>query len=483
MRYITMTCLVCLLMASAASAQTTPYQAQVIGDGVRTRSGPGDYWYPTGKLNKGDKVTVVAKQFGWAEIVPPRGHYFLVLQGDIALNGTIPCKGTVKSTESIGVRSGPIEELRSNRVQLYLRPGAEVSVRSAVGKDYYQIDPPEKATVYVKASLLGEVGATSSTNTATNNTTPATGNTTSTTTNTTTTTTTNTTTTSRPDATTVRTTPAAGGVTSQPTPAGVYIARIREDQKLIAEQVKKPLLDRDYSVVYKRLEELKADLVKNPTTIRGLNQYADRYLAYVQKQIDAQDQVRKMATTRPDVDQILREVQTKMAMPPLDAYQATGILEKSTVLGSSSAMPRLHKLQTEDGQKVLCYVLPDDGDDWSGMLGKVVTITGKKEYRAEWNAILVRPQQVAMAGKIGPPPTGTGTGIDIPPPPVPKGIEEELLKGIFVDTPSTGPTSAPDSAKTQPEGARDGIVLPEDHPAAPVPDLRVRPPVDSQPGT
>jgi len=52
-----------------------PYMAEITGDNLYVRSGPGTNFYECGKLNKGDKVKVMSRQFSWACIVPPAGAF------------------------------------------------------------------------------------------------------------------------------------------------------------------------------------------------------------------------------------------------------------------------------------------------------------------------------------------------------------------------------------------------------------------------
>ena len=61
---------------------------QVNGSAVNIRSGPADSYYPTMKLNKGDKVVVYGYKFDWLKIAPPEGSFsyvakqFVDKQGD-----------------------------------------------------------------------------------------------------------------------------------------------------------------------------------------------------------------------------------------------------------------------------------------------------------------------------------------------------------------------------------------------------------------
>ena len=59
-----------------AAGQTFPYKAYITGHEVYVRSGPGDEYYPTGKLRSGAEVEVYRHDPGdWLAIRPPKGSF------------------------------------------------------------------------------------------------------------------------------------------------------------------------------------------------------------------------------------------------------------------------------------------------------------------------------------------------------------------------------------------------------------------------
>ena len=63
-------------LVAGAEDRKYPYQAIVEIDGEYVRSGPGQSFYPTDKLKKGDKVTVHRHDpGGWCMIAPPPGSF------------------------------------------------------------------------------------------------------------------------------------------------------------------------------------------------------------------------------------------------------------------------------------------------------------------------------------------------------------------------------------------------------------------------
>jgi SH3-like domain-containing protein len=60
---------------NAITPLPVPYIAEITGNDVNIRSGPGTNYYRCGKLNKDDKVEVLSAQLGWSRIVPPPGSF------------------------------------------------------------------------------------------------------------------------------------------------------------------------------------------------------------------------------------------------------------------------------------------------------------------------------------------------------------------------------------------------------------------------
>jgi hypothetical protein len=64
------------LAASVSAAGDFPYKAYVVADDVHVRSGPGDNYYPTARLRRGDMVEVYRHDpGGWYAVRPPEGSF------------------------------------------------------------------------------------------------------------------------------------------------------------------------------------------------------------------------------------------------------------------------------------------------------------------------------------------------------------------------------------------------------------------------
>ena len=60
----------------AAVESGFPYKAVVVSDQLYVRSGPGQEYYPTGRLRRGQEVEVFRhEQTGWCAIRPPKGSF------------------------------------------------------------------------------------------------------------------------------------------------------------------------------------------------------------------------------------------------------------------------------------------------------------------------------------------------------------------------------------------------------------------------
>lgn len=123
------TSLAALTDQAAAQSQTAkfPYEAIIADDEVYARSGPGNKpYYPTARLRKGDRVTVIRHDpGGWYMIEPPPGSFawirqeFVNRQGD---RGTIA--GETQVVAWVGTSFGDDHYVEQRRLQ----PGEEVEI-------------------------------------------------------------------------------------------------------------------------------------------------------------------------------------------------------------------------------------------------------------------------------------------------------------------------------------------------------------------
>ena len=152
--------------ASAGAAEETapsfPYIAEITGDNVNIRSGPGTNYYQCGKLEAGDRVKVVGSQFSWSRIVPPAGSFSWISKQYVSIDPSNPTIGTVTG-DAVRVYAGSeqLKPIHSTTVQLKFNRGDKVRLLGEEEGDYYKIAPPAGTYLWVSTkytSALGPVG-------------------------------------------------------------------------------------------------------------------------------------------------------------------------------------------------------------------------------------------------------------------------------------------------------------------------------------
>jgi hypothetical protein len=147
---------------NAAAVPPFPYVAEVTGDNVYIRSGPGTNYYDCAKLNEGDRVEVVSTQFSWSRIVPPAGSFSWISMQYVNIDPNNPAIGIV-SGDNVRVYAGSetVKPLYSTTLQLKLNRGDKVRLLGEGEDNYYQIASPAGAYLWVSTQYtkpLGPVG-------------------------------------------------------------------------------------------------------------------------------------------------------------------------------------------------------------------------------------------------------------------------------------------------------------------------------------
>src|SRR3954471_12078676 len=155
--------IIATIVASSALAahaiEVSPYEARVIVSGATIHSGPGDNFYPTDTLAKGDIVEVYReKTGGWLGIRPTTSSYSLVSGRDLQVR-----EGGLAEiiNENAPSRIGSRLSEKHNAVQVHLKKGETVEVigEQLVGNEtWYKISPPAGEFRWVQTSLLERTG-------------------------------------------------------------------------------------------------------------------------------------------------------------------------------------------------------------------------------------------------------------------------------------------------------------------------------------
>ncbi|MCX5635751.1 MAG: hypothetical protein NTW55_07940 [Planctomycetota bacterium] len=133
-----------------AGVPAFPYMAQITGDDVIIRSGPGTNYYACGKLNKTDKVKIVASQYSWSQIVPPAGSFSWISMQYIRIDSNNSSTGTVNA-DAVRVYAGSDQRkpIHSTTMQGKLDKGEKVHLLGEELEGYYKISPPPFAYLWV----------------------------------------------------------------------------------------------------------------------------------------------------------------------------------------------------------------------------------------------------------------------------------------------------------------------------------------------
>ncbi|MCP4261589.1 MAG: hypothetical protein GY774_29415 [Planctomycetes bacterium] len=131
-----------------------PYMAEITGDNLYVRSGPGTNFYDCSKLNMGATVKVVGKQFSWARIVPPPGSFSWISMQYVSIDSGNTSSGTVTG-DKVRVYAGSdhVEPLHSTTLQGKLDRGDKVKLLGEQMDDYYKIVPPTFAYLWISINF------------------------------------------------------------------------------------------------------------------------------------------------------------------------------------------------------------------------------------------------------------------------------------------------------------------------------------------
>lgn len=140
----------------AGSPPPFPWEGEVTAANVYVRSGAGSNWYPTTKLNNGDRVVVLGEKFGWYQIAPVPGSFSYVdaAMVDRAAGGK---KGTIKQ-DKVYIRAGSSLESRKNATQVVLNKGDAVEIQGEAD-GFLKIAPPPGATLFISKQYVRPVDA------------------------------------------------------------------------------------------------------------------------------------------------------------------------------------------------------------------------------------------------------------------------------------------------------------------------------------
>jgi hypothetical protein len=144
---------------TAQAVEVKPYEARVVASGATIQSGPGDKFYPTDTLARGDLVEVYReKPGGWLGIRPTPNSFSWVAARD--LNVQEGGLGEVNKDDAAS-RIGSRLSDKHNASQVRLKKGETVEVlgeENFGGETWYKIAPPAGEFRWIQSSLIERTG-------------------------------------------------------------------------------------------------------------------------------------------------------------------------------------------------------------------------------------------------------------------------------------------------------------------------------------
>lgn len=146
---------ICLAQSLAFAATDFPYRSHIVADGVFARSGPGEQYYPTERIAKGDTVEVYSHDpRGWCAIRPLPESTSWVAATDVELR---PDGIAVIKRDGTPSRVGTKFRDAQNVVQVRLKRGEAVEVlrtKTIRGRRWLEISPPAGEFRFVEESAV-----------------------------------------------------------------------------------------------------------------------------------------------------------------------------------------------------------------------------------------------------------------------------------------------------------------------------------------
>ncbi len=352
-----------------------PFQGIVTGDNVNVRSGPDINYYPVVRLMKGNKVQVVGEESGWFKIVPPKGTFSLISKD--AVEKTEEGKAKVIKDKAL-IRAGSKFTKKHRAIQVLIPKGTELTI---IGQTdgFYKIIPPRGAYLWISAKYVKplpkkKIKKAPKLSIPVKPTPPTTQP-------------------AKAATTQTRKISSTQPTTTQPATETVELAEESENlfgkfaptmdklEKQYKEELKKPLLARDFSKLaeeYKKLSNQSENLI--------VAAYARQRLAIIQYQIDAQkgamelrELLKKVERGSKRAEEKIAEIELKQTKPPV-IYQAEGILKPSSIF-RGPLMPKRYRLVNPKENRTIAYVeLASKDINIAEYIGKYVGVYGKVKY-------------------------------------------------------------------------------------------------------
>jgi hypothetical protein len=371
--FILLACLVSVGFAQQSGGSrevdtsTFPYTAEIIGNDVYVRSGPGTNFYHCGKLSAGDKVKVVDKQFSWSRIVPPAGSFSWISMQYVKIDPSDPAVGTVNG-DNVRVYAGSdyVKPLYSTTLQGKLSKGEKVKLLGEQMDDYYKIAAPPFAYLWVSTQFTKPVPepvvvppappAPAPVEPKVEPNKPSDAN-------------------------------ATTAVAPMPTVPGTPLEKYRKLKEQVEAERAKPADQQDYTNLKKALLEIAEDEQAGN---------AARYAQFVVRQIEGYELALAVTKEVQLQNQQLEKINAKIEKAKEARLAEVEALGKFAIVGEFQTYvtygPGNYRILDKDG-KMICYALPTGPAaqmDLSGYIGQKVGLVGTIEPHLATKKALVR---------------------------------------------------------------------------------------------
>lgn len=346
---------------SDANVPSFPYIAEITGDDVYIRSGPGTDYYTCGKLNKADRVKVVDSRFSWSCIVPPAGRFSWISMQYVSIDKNDSTVGVVTGDNvRVWAGSANIKPIHSTRLQLRLNRDEKVRLLGEEKDDYYKITPPSGAYLWVSTRYTKPLGSADEV----------------------------------PLITESRTETKADTPAVVPTKVSVESEKLKEyyalEEQAESERAK-PIAEQSYGDIRKKLFEIAGN--KEAGKAARYSEFAikqiERYeLALeVDKAVQLQNEQLQRVKDRIDKARAARLAQVQ----DLGRFAAVGQFQTSKIYGTEVQLK--HYRIIDNSGKTICYALPSSPAvrmDLSELIGCKVGLVGTIEPHPQTAGALVR---------------------------------------------------------------------------------------------
>ena len=333
--------------AVAGAEAAGPFVAQITGNDVYIRSGPGTHFYHCGKLYSGDRVEVVKVENGWSGIVPPPGCFSWISMQYVSINLQNPTLGIVTG-DDVGVYAGSdyVEPWNSTSKQVTLSRNGNVRLLGEEKDDYYKIAPPPEAFLWVSSQYVQPVQTKVG---------------------------------ESPVETEAAARRPAGALPVEPNVAtesdllDTYYAL----SKLVNAERAKPAAEQDYSELKTKLQELanRAPAGRAARYAEFTLRHVDRFELACTVGKEMQLQNKELAKVTEQIDEARAERLARIEN--LGKFAVIGNLERSSVYGAGQE--KRYRILDAAG-KTICYIVPTGAavaKDVSKLFGKKVGVVGQ----------------------------------------------------------------------------------------------------------